>query len=75
MRELLCSNPSCAVGWARPALYLQRTQPPPHPHRHVPNGADHALLFDDARAAPETVGALEGSQAYMLFFERIEGGV
>jgi hypothetical protein len=41
----------------------------------VPDGADHALLFDDARAAPETLGALEGAQAYMLFFERVEGGV
>ena len=34
--------------------------------------AEHALLFDDARAAPETVEALRGAQAYLLFFERVK---
>ena len=34
------------------------------------DGADHALVFDDARAAPEPLEALRGAQAYLLFYER-----
>jgi ubiquitin C-terminal hydrolase len=37
---------------------------------HVADGADHALVFDDARAAPEPLEALRGAQAYLLFYER-----
>ncbi len=39
---------------------------------HCVDGHDHALLFDDARAVPEPLDALRGSQAYLLFYERLD---